>query len=222
MWHTICHSGKLLMHCVCVCVEPGVERAIKTHVHRVLWQICAQKPISLCSMSRITITSRAMAQHVLCTMEIGVFASRIHSHTIHTLSRGATRTSEILLYDDEELQKECSNENSVATARLLSTVHRFAICVNSEESKNPIQLLICKIPAHWIDAKAVRVRALRSTSLSICTYATATVLWRHRRDDLLCCRTFATGEQNGIVHGITFYAYVAASTAVAILSDLKP
>lgn len=51
------------------------------------------------------------------------------------------------------------------------------------------------------------------------------VLWRHRSDDLLCCRTFATGEQNGVVHDITFYAYIAAATmataAVAILSDLK-
>lgn len=45
------------------------------------------------------------------------------------------------------------------------------------------------------------------------------VLWRHRRDDLLCCRTFATGEQQQSTHTHThtishIYAYAASSNFI--------
>lgn len=113
--------------------SPSGRRSDK-NTYRILWQICAQKPISFCSMSRITITSRAFAQHVVHGIERAALYTQFpYIVTGHTQTWMCTTNSLRTEFSSSKRRKECI-ENSVALLaqpylplQSSSTVHRFAL-----------------------------------------------------------------------------------------------
>lgn len=156
-------------------------------------------------MSRITITSRAFAQHVVhegsCEQQ--------YTPSSRTLSQG-THTSDKFTPCAETQTEFSSSTTKRMYRKILWRCHTCRFnraplstdlhCVNSDASR-----------AHeWHTefrcTNSVRRNAITHTQSGSRVWSTSSntsfmhicddlVLWRHRRDDLLCCRTFATGER---------------------------
>lgn len=121
--------------------SPSGRRSDK-NTYRILWQICAQKPISFCSMSRITITSRAFAQHVVHEGS----SEQHYTPSFHTLLQD-THTHEcvrqIHCERNSRAQSDEKNVSKILWRCSLSHTCRFnraplstdLHCVNSDASK---------------------------------------------------------------------------------------
>lgn len=170
MWHTICHRGKAT-DALCVC--RGRERAaaaVETHVPSPLTNMCTKTNFILFDVENYHNKSCVRTTRSVHGRDCVCCKPNKLPNDPHIVT-GATRTSAILVHDKEGLQKECSNENSVATAArpLYCPQICFALILKSPNSQPDADM-------HNFErtkSKRWRVWVLRSTSSSICTYATA-------------------------------------------------